>query len=79
MPSHTFYPAQALADEFKVRFFETSAKNNTNVDEVFQSIARDIMARQRDAAPDNSGGGQAATLRVGGSTPQRKQAKSGCC
>lgn len=27
---------QALADEFRMQFFETSAKNNTNVDEVFQ-------------------------------------------
>ena len=27
---------QALADEFKMQFFETSAKNNTNVDAVFQ-------------------------------------------
>ena len=27
---------QALADEFKMQFFETSAKSNTNVDEVFQ-------------------------------------------
>lgn len=27
---------QALADEFHMQFFETSAKNNTNVDEVFQ-------------------------------------------
>ena len=28
---------QALADEFGIRFFETSAKNNVNVDEVFTS------------------------------------------
>lgn len=31
-----FSRGQALADEFKMQFFETSAKNNTNVDEVFQ-------------------------------------------
>lgn len=28
---------QALADEFGIQFFETSAKNNVNVDEVSQS------------------------------------------
>ena len=28
---------QALADEFGIRFFETSAKNNSKVDEVCQS------------------------------------------
>ena len=27
---------QALADEFRLQFFETSAKSNANVDEVFQ-------------------------------------------
>lgn len=28
---------QALADEFGIRFFETSAKNNSNVDEVYSA------------------------------------------
>jgi len=31
-----FSRGQALADEYNMQFFETSAKNNTNVDEVFQ-------------------------------------------
>lgn len=29
---------QALADEFGIQFFETSAKNNVNVDEVRHSV-----------------------------------------
>lgn len=71
---------QALADEFKLQFFETSAKNNINVDQVFQSIARDIMMRLRDVAPENSQGtSQAQTLRVGKGATQRKTAKSSCC
>jgi hypothetical protein len=28
---------QALANEFRIQFFETSAKNNTNVSEVFHT------------------------------------------
>ncbi|GAB4817579.1 hypothetical protein N2152v2_004625 [Parachlorella kessleri] len=69
---------QALADEFKLQFFETSAKNNVNVDEVFQSIARDIITRLRDSGDSSHSGSQAQTLKVGGSAAQRKQ-KSGCC
>ncbi|XP_039055154.1 ras-related protein RABE1c-like [Hibiscus syriacus] len=36
---------QALADEYGIKFFETSAKPNLNVEEVFFSIARDIKQR----------------------------------
>ncbi|PHT72070.1 Ras-related protein RABE1a [Capsicum annuum] len=36
---------QALADEYGIKFFETSAKTNMNVEEVFFSIARDIKQR----------------------------------
>ncbi|CAA3006764.1 ras-related RABE1c-like [Olea europaea subsp. europaea] len=36
---------QALADEHGIKFFETSAKTNMNVEEVFFSIARDIKQR----------------------------------
>jgi hypothetical protein len=40
---------QALADEFRMRFFETSAKANTNVDDVFQ--ARTLAASCCGAMP----------------------------
>mmetsp|Transcript_20454 Transcript_20454/g.47836 ORF Transcript_20454/g.47836 Transcript_20454/m.47836 type:complete len:210 (-) Transcript_20454:230-859(-) len=36
---------QALADEFGVKFFETSAKNNIMVEQAFLTIARDVMKR----------------------------------
>ncbi|GLT25745.1 hypothetical protein SLA2020_008550 [Shorea laevis] len=36
---------QALADEYGIKFFETSAKTNFNVEQVFFSIARDIKER----------------------------------
>lgn len=36
---------QELAREFGVTFFETSAKENINVDKVFQSIAKDVLLR----------------------------------
>ncbi|KFM27068.1 Ras-related protein RAB1BV [Auxenochlorella protothecoides] len=47
---------QALADEYKLPFFETSAKSNANVDEVFQARRRPMqpfagLARRRSDAP----------------------------
>ncbi|RXH84507.1 hypothetical protein DVH24_032791 [Malus domestica] len=64
---------QALADEYGIKFFETSAKTNLNVEQVFFSIARDIKQRLADTdtraepttikinQPDQgAGGGQAA-------------------
>mmetsp|Transcript_13894 Transcript_13894/g.50609 ORF Transcript_13894/g.50609 Transcript_13894/m.50609 type:complete len:217 (+) Transcript_13894:256-906(+) len=36
---------QALADEFNIPFFETSAKSNINVENVFKTIAREIKQR----------------------------------
>ncbi|KAG6417972.1 hypothetical protein SASPL_120169 [Salvia splendens] len=71
---------QALADEYGIKFFETSAKTNHNVEEVFFSIARDIKQRlseteskseqpstiKMNQADGAGGGGQAAP-------------KSACC
>ncbi|XVE59213.1 hypothetical protein DITRI_Ditri05aG0027600 [Diplodiscus trichospermus] len=63
---------QALADEYGIKFFETSAKTNLNVEEVFFSIARDIKQRLADTdskaepstikinQPEAGGAGQAA-------------------
>jgi small GTP-binding protein len=34
---------QALAEELKLNFFETSAKENLNVEEVFMTLAKNIM------------------------------------
>ncbi|XP_008671601.1 ras-related protein RABE1c [Zea mays] len=46
---------QALADEYGIKFFETSAKTNLNVEQVFFSIARDIKQRlaESDSKPED--------------------------
>ena len=42
---------QALADEYGLKFFETSAKHNICVDETFEAIARETKDRlEREAA-----------------------------
>ncbi|KAL6138690.1 hypothetical protein ACLB2K_063969 [Fragaria x ananassa] len=70
---------QALADEYGIKFFETSAKTNLNVEEVFFSIARDI--KQRLADTDSKAEPQ--TIRInqpdqGAGAAQAAQ-KSACC
>ncbi|KAJ0088877.1 hypothetical protein Patl1_31935 [Pistacia atlantica] len=70
---------QALADEYGIKFFETSAKTNLNVEEVFFSIARDI--KQRLADTDSKAEPQ--TIKINqpdqaGGAAQASQ-KSACC
>ncbi|GBG62967.1 hypothetical protein CBR_g34667 [Chara braunii] len=70
---------QALADEFGIKFFETSAKTNMNVENVFFTIARDIKQRLSETAeprPPDSG------LRIPQRVDPRKpvaKPKSSCC
>eukprot|EP00164_Ancoracysta_twista_P000281 GFYU01000397.1.p1 GENE.GFYU01000397.1~~GFYU01000397.1.p1 ORF type:complete len:205 (+),score=66.19 GFYU01000397.1:206-820(+) len=63
---------QALADEYGIKFFETSAKNKINVEAAFHTIARDIKKRL-----ENSDGPkqQTDTTRLEGNGA----AKKGCC
>jgi Ras-related protein Rab-8A len=53
----TYEQGKALADEFGVAFFETSAKENIKVEDAFMSITNDIVARLEEAdAPVAAGG-----------------------
>lgn len=70
---------QALADEYGIKFFETSAKTNMNVEEVFFSIARDI--KQRLAESDSKAEPQSIRINqpdqaAGGAQTAQKSA---CC
>ncbi|KAG8376446.1 hypothetical protein BUALT_Bualt09G0064200 [Buddleja alternifolia] len=70
---------QALADEYGIKFFETSAKTNMNVEEVFFSIARDI--KQRLAETDSKSEPQTIRITQPDQTAGAAQAaqKSACC
>ncbi|KAH9618365.1 hypothetical protein KSS87_014325 [Heliosperma pusillum] len=71
---------QALADEYGIKFFETSAKTNLNVEEVFFSIGRDI--KQRLAESDSKAEAPAGGIKIGAadSAGQASSApKSACC
>ena len=74
---------QALADEYGIKFYETSAKSAQNVEEAFFTIARDIKKRLIDTQTGTGG----ATTPGGGkvvieSLPKGGEAaggKKGCC
>lgn len=47
--------AQSLADQWKVKYIETSAKTRLNVDLIFQDLMRDLMLRKKmDSKATNS-------------------------
>jgi Ras-related protein Rab-8A len=62
----------ALAQELKIKFFEASAKNNINVSETFQFIAKQIKDSQLSEAPGTSN-----AINVGSTRP--KAQKKQCC
>ena len=45
----SYETAKELADNLNIEFIETSAKNATNVETAFLTMAREIMKKQRDA------------------------------
>ncbi|KAI5476667.1 hypothetical protein MNV49_007380 [Pseudohyphozyma bogoriensis] len=68
---------QELADELGLRYLETSAKSNINVEEAFFALARDIKARLIDSA--TADGVDARRAAPGVTVDGAAGAKSGCC
>uniref|UniRef100_A0A804P6L3 Ras-related protein RABE1c n=1 Tax=Zea mays TaxID=4577 RepID=A0A804P6L3_MAIZE len=68
---------QALADEYGIKFFETSAKTNLNVEQVFFSIARDIKQRlsETDSKPED----RTIKIKAEGEADAAEAQKSACC
>lgn len=69
---------QSLAEEYGIKFFETSAKSNINVVEAFTAIATDIKKRLMDN-PAGAAGASAGSggVKVGGA--QQTPKEGGCC
>ncbi|KAF6266086.1 ras family-domain-containing protein [Scenedesmus sp. NREL 46B-D3] len=71
---------QALADEYGMRFFETSAKDNTHVEEVFTSIAKDVMQRLQREQADQQQVSTSSPLKLTSNLDKTKQRrKKSCC
>jgi hypothetical protein len=55
---------RALADEYGMRFYETSAKDGTNVAEALNGLAHDIVAKMIALdVPDGASGGSGTTVK----------------
>jgi Ras-related protein Rab-8A len=64
---------EALAKEYGIKFFETSAKNNENVTEAFYDIACDIKKRLMADPPATKSGDRVVLGSGSGGS------KEGCC
>jgi hypothetical protein len=65
---------QEFADSLAIPFLETSAKNATNVEQAFMTMAAEIKKRM---GPGATAGGDKPNLKID-STPVR-QSGGGCC
>jgi Ras-related protein Rab-1A len=74
--SNSLY-SQEYADQLGIPFLETSAKNATNVEQAFMTMAAEIKNRVGPPAP--SGPGAAGGKVNIESTPVPKPGGSGCC
>ena len=69
---------EALAKEYGVSFFETSAKQDTNVSEAFVGIATEILETKSLPGPGSPGGANGADgIKL--ETAAAARSKGGCC
>jgi len=66
---------QALAEEYEIQFFETSAKQDFRVEDAFLAIATDV--KDRLMADGAAGSGPAGGHKLNSQAPAPQ--KAGCC
>ncbi|KAJ3323762.1 GTP-binding protein of the rab [Blyttiomyces sp. JEL0837] len=68
--------AKELADQLQIPFLETSAKNSSNVEQAFLTMAKQIKDRMGTATSTTQ---NKATVKVGQGTNVPQQSGGGCC
>jgi len=68
--------AKEFADQLGIPFLETSAKNSTNVEQAFITMAAEIKARMAQAPASKAGGGPTIQVTSGAAVGGKK---GGCC
>lgn len=69
-----FFPLQEFADSLGIPFLETSAKNASNVEQAFLTMARQIKERMGTATVNNK-----PTVQVGQGQGVQSGSGGGCC
>lgn len=67
----SFEEGNKLAQDYKMSFFETSAKSNQNVNETFTFLTQEILKSSTSKTPEN--------LKIDKPTGNDKKNKEGCC
>lgn len=73
----TYDEAKEFADKHGIKFLETSAKNSHNVEQAFQTMATEIKARVKTAAPQGGAVRPGQKIRPG--QPMKSGAGGSCC
>ncbi|KFM77572.1 Ras-related protein Rab-35, partial [Stegodyphus mimosarum] len=68
--------AQSFAEQMKIKLFETSAKENINVEEMFNEITKMVLQSKREHKEQQQKGGD-STIRLGGKSSGK--GKRRCC
>ncbi|KAK3741273.1 hypothetical protein QZH41_012574, partial [Actinostola sp. cb2023] len=71
-----FTTAKEYAESLGVPFLETSAKNATNVEQAFMTMAAEIKNRM---GPSPSPQGPGSNVKINSSTPVKSGGGGGCC
>lgn len=69
--------SQEFADQLQIPFLETSAKNATNVEQAFMTMAAEIKKVQGNEPGPSSGGGN-PNLKITSSQPIKEKQGGGC-
>ena len=73
---HLISLSQEFADQLQIPFLETSAKNATNVEQAFMTMAAEIKKVQGNEP--TPGGGGSSNVKITPSQPLKDNKPSGC-
>ena len=74
-----FEEGKEFADSLGVQFIETSAKNSSNVEKAFFTLANEIKGRVQKVSDNDNKTGKQATKKLDSGQDVSKNTRKGCC